>query len=242
MVRVQRDIVKAEFLGSGVRVTAEQFPKIHKIALECSEILGMPVPEIFIHQKVEINAGTIGTNEEAIIVLNNGLVDQLDDNELRFVLGHEFGHIQNQHVTYGFMAYLFTSIMDTIVGILAMPLVLALKHWQRQAEITCDRAGLICCKDITTAKYALVKTAIGSKKLFKQINMDEYMTQLEDMKENTGRFYEFFRSHPHIVKRVRSLEIYEQTENYNQKKANVTDQGISLEKADTLIEKILKIL
>lgn len=242
LVRVQRDAVKAEFLGSGVRVNSEQFPKIHKIITECAETLGIPTPEVFIHQKIEINAGTIGTNEDAVIILNNGLVDQLDENELRFVLGHECGHIQNGHVTYGFMAYLFTHIMQGIIGILAAPFVLALKHWQRQAEVTCDRAGLICCKDLDKAKYSLVKSALGSKELFKQINMDEYMTQLEDMKQNAGRFYEFFNSHPHIVKRVKSMEIYEKTENYQFKKNNVSTNGTSLQEADAQIETILKIM
>ena len=242
IVRVQRDAVKASFLGSGVRVNSEQFPKIHKIATECAATLGIPTPEIFIHQKIEINAGTIGTNEDAVIILNNGLVDQLDENELRFVIGHECGHIQNGHVTYGFMAYLFTGILRSIIGFLATPLVLALSHWQRQAEITCDRASLICCKDLDKAKYSLVKSALGSKELFKQINMDEYMTQLDDMRQNAGRFYEFLHSHPHIVKRVKSMEIYEKTANYQSKKDNKSTDGMSLAEADNLIENILKIM
>lgn len=242
IIRVQRDSVKAELLGSGVRVTSEQFPKIHKIVLECSETLGIPVPETFIHQGITINAGTIGTNEESVIILNNGLVDQLDEDELRFVIGHECGHIQNGHVTYGFMAYIFTRILNGVIGLLAFPFVLALNHWKRQAEITCDRAGLICAKNLDKSKYALVKCALGSKELFKQINMEEYMTQLKDMKENTFKFYELFQSHPHIVKRVKSLEIYEKTENYQSKKQNGAYNGISITEADSEIENILKIL
>ncbi|MEK7433923.1 MAG: M48 family metallopeptidase [Cyanobacteriota bacterium] len=242
IIRVQRDAVKAELLGNGVRVTAEQFPKIYKLILECSQTLGIPTPEVFIHQNIQINAGTIGTNEDAVIILNNGLVDQLDEDELRFVLGHECGHIQNGHVTYGFMAYLFANIMSGIIGILAMPFVLALKHWSRQAEITCDRAGLICSKNLDKAKYSLVKSALGSKELFKQINMEEYLTQLEDIRENSGRFYEFLDSHPLIVKRVKSLELYEKTENYHLKKGDLVTTSLTLAEADAQIEKILKIL
>lgn len=45
------------------------------------------------------------------------------------------------------------------------PAVLALQSWSRRAEITCDRAGLICARDLDVAQAALLKVAIGSKKL-----------------------------------------------------------------------------
>ena len=47
-----------------------------------------------------LNAGTYGTNEESFIVVHSALVDAYTDEELRFVIGHECGHIHNSHVVY----------------------------------------------------------------------------------------------------------------------------------------------
>ncbi len=242
VLRIERDKVKADLLGGGVRVTPDQFPKIYNSLVHCSKTLGIPIPETFVHQQVELNAFTIGTNDDAVIVLNNGLVDSLSEEELRFVIGHECGHIQNGHVTYMFMAYLMARLAASFLWILILPFSLALKHWSRQAEITADRAGLICCQDLEQSKQVMVKAALGSKELFKQVNMEEYMSQLKDLKENIGRLNEFWSSHPYLPKRVASLELYEQSENYLYKKTGVVDNGLSLTEVDRKVIEILKIL
>lgn len=242
MLRLERDAVKADLLGGGVKVTPDQFPKIYNSLVYCSKKLGIPVPEAFVHQKIEINAFTLGTTEDAVIVMNNGLVDRLTEEELRFVIGHECGHIQNGHVPYSFMTYLMTRIARSMIGIFVMPFLIALKHWSRQAEITSDRAGLICCGDINQAKQVMIKSALGSKELFKQVNMEEYMAQLEELKDNVGRFSEFFSTHPHLPKRVAALELYEKSDNFLSKKTGVVNQGLSLTEIDQKIAGILKIL
>ena len=46
----------------------------------------------------------LGTNNP-FIVLNSGLVDLLDAEELRAVIGHELGHILSGHSVYRTMLY-----------------------------------------------------------------------------------------------------------------------------------------
>ena len=53
--------------------------------------------------------------------------------------------------------------------------MLALNAWARRAEITCDRAGLICTRDLDASIGCLVKLALGSRKLYSDINLDEYL-------------------------------------------------------------------
>ena len=38
--------------------------------------------------------------DKPFIVLNSGLVELLDDEELRFVVGHEVGHVLSGHAVY----------------------------------------------------------------------------------------------------------------------------------------------
>ena len=60
------------------------------------------------------------------------------------------------------------------------PAVLALNGWARRAEITCDRAGLICTRDVDVSIGCLVKLALGSHKLYSDVNIDEYLAQLDE--------------------------------------------------------------
>ena len=46
-----------------------------------------------------LDAMTIGM-DKPIIVLNSGLVDLLDEDELRFVVAHELGHAMSGHAVY----------------------------------------------------------------------------------------------------------------------------------------------
>ena len=47
-----------------------------------------------------MNAMTFGTNDDAFILVHSALVDHFDDEELLSVIGHECGHIHNDHVVY----------------------------------------------------------------------------------------------------------------------------------------------
>ena len=57
-------------------------------------------PELYVRASPMFNAYTIGMNKP-IIVVNSGLVDLLDeDEEMRFLLGHELGHAMSGHAVY----------------------------------------------------------------------------------------------------------------------------------------------
>ena len=57
------------------------------------------LPELYVAADPVANAITIGM-DKPFIVVNSGLVDLLDEEELRFVLGHELGHALSGHAVY----------------------------------------------------------------------------------------------------------------------------------------------
>ena len=85
------------------------------------------------------------------------------------------------------------------------PAVLALNGWARRAEITCDRAGLICTRDLDVSIGCLVKLALGSRKLYSDVNLEEYLRPARRGAGGLGRFDELTRSHPYLPKRVAAL-------------------------------------
>ena len=97
---INERMVKMLLLGSAVRVTERQFPVVHRLYVEAATALDVPeLPELFVAASPILNASTIGMDAPKI-VLNSALVDLLDEDELRFVLGHELGHALSGHALY----------------------------------------------------------------------------------------------------------------------------------------------
>src|SRR5579883_239853 len=99
-VRVFKQIGQNQILGSGVKVSERQFPRIYGITKQCADTLHIAQPNVYIVNSPMLNAATLGTNEDSFIMIHSGLVDHYSEKELLTVIGHECGHIHNQHVVY----------------------------------------------------------------------------------------------------------------------------------------------
>jgi hypothetical protein len=180
-VRLWQSVEKARMLGTAVKVTAKQFPRISKLADTCAETLRIPVPTVYVSPNIgSLNAHTFGTADDPYIVLNAALIDHLSEPELLDVIGHECGHIQNSHVVYMTTLHFLKHAANMFLRWSVKPAVLALNGWARRAEITCDRAGMICTRDIDVSIGCLVKLAIGSQKLYSEVSIPEYLNQLKE--------------------------------------------------------------
>ena len=240
-VRLWKTMKRADLLGSSVKVTDQQFPRIYEIAARCAAVLHIPVPTIYVAAAPELNAHTLGTDTDAYIVLNSVLVDHLDDRELAFVIGHECGHIQNNHVVLTTSLHYLTVAAAFYVRWIVQPAILGLKAWARRAEVTCDRAGLLCVRDLDVATAAIVKLGLGSQKLSKELDVAEYMKQLEEGKRGLGRVAELFRSHPYLPKRLEALRIFAQSGFY-QAWIGHREGGLPADECDAEVAKILSVL
>ena len=171
------------YLAHSVRVASDQFPRVHSILLECCEVLDLDtVPDLFVAQTPLVNAGAIGM-DNPFIVLNSGTIDLFTEDELRFVIGHELGHVMSGHVLYKTLLKtalrmtlpMFARIGVPIAGLAVHGLVYALMDWDRHSEFSGDRAGLLCVQSPMTAYRALMKTAGGSKT--DEMSVDAFMRQ-----------------------------------------------------------------
>ncbi len=240
-VRFWKAVQKSDLLGSSVRVSRRQFPELHDLVVECARELDIAMPKVYISQNLaSLNAGTYGTDDEAFIVINSALVDRFNDAELKFVIGHECGHIQNNHVVYRTAARFLAQGMISFVKWAAVPARVALNGWSRRGEITCDRAGLVCCRDEEAALGAIMKLALGSSKLSDDINLDEYLAQLDDLEEGVGRFQEYLSSHPYLPKRVKALRMFADSAYYK----NLLGEkgGEPLDEIDRAVEKVIQVM
>lgn len=154
------------FLGSAVRADERQFATLNRLLGEVARTLDVAdPPEMFVSANPVPGALTIGMNRP-FIVLNSGLVDLLDEEEMRFVIAHELGHAISGHAVYQTLL----QRLLTLSGVLsAVPLgglgfraiVAALYEWSRKAELSADRAGLLATQDPATAFRVHMKLASG---------------------------------------------------------------------------------
>jgi Zn-dependent protease with chaperone function len=216
-------MVKGQLLGGTVKVGPAQFSDIYELAQSCAAILNMEVPEIFIKHDPTFNAMTLGV-ERPLIILHSSVVEAFSPEELAFILGHEMGHIKSEHVLYLSAAYILTmgarGLADRLFGVgalIVVPAMHALQAWMRKAELSADRAGLLCLQDLEVARRSLIKLALGGKHLFERLDINEYLRQADQAsRDEYGRVSEFFQTHPHIANRVRELKYFRESALYSE--------------------------
>ena len=180
---IKERMVKMLLLGSAVRVTERQFPVVHRLYVEAATALDVPeLPELFVAASPILNASTIGMDAPKI-VLNSALVDLLDEDELRFVLGHELGHALSGHALYQtLLTYLviagqsLASLPFSGVGLFVVRT--ALGEWARKAELSGDRAGLLATQDVSVAVRVQMKLASGGH--LDQLDQTEFLAQARE--------------------------------------------------------------
>jgi Zn-dependent protease with chaperone function len=240
-VRMSKAVLKNELLGHAVKVGPNQFPRVHNLVVRCAETLGIAVPTVYIQNSPTLNAATYGTNDDSFIIVHSALVDHFSDEELLSVIGHECGHIHNSHVVYLTTLHYLTTMASLVVRWAVEPAILALRSWSRRAEVTCDRAGLLCAGSLDVSTRALAKLALGSTKLYEQLNLEAFLAQYEEGQEGVGRYVELRASHPWLPKRVLALRAFAESELYR-KHAGLGDGGLPMTDVDEKVHEIIKVL
>jgi Zn-dependent protease with chaperone function len=238
-VRMFKQVWRGQLLGSSVKVGERQFPRIQAIAKQCADTLHIPVPQIYIVNSPVLNAATYGTNEESFIMVHSALIDHYTDEELLTVIGHECGHIHNSHVVYLTALHYLTRMAGVFVRWAVEPALIALRAWSRRAEITCDRAGMLCCKNEQVSARALTKLVLGSKKLYEEFNIDAFLEQYSEGNDGIGKYMEVFATHPWLPKRVLAMRVFAESEIYR-KAANAGAGGLSMKEVDDKVLALLK--
>ena len=239
-VRLFKQMGTHQLLGHAVRVSDRQFPRIYGITKRASDTLGIAMPQVFVVNSPVFNAGTLGTNEESFIVVHSALVDAYTDDELRFVLGHECGHIHNCHVVYLTTLHYLKMIAAAFLPWIVYPAMIPLNELSRRAEITCDRAGMLCSKNEQVSARALTKLVLGSKKLYDEFNLDAFLEQYEEGKDSIGRYMEALATHPYLPKRVLAMRVFAQSDLYKNAAGVLPSGGLTMTEVDDRVKALLK--
>src|SRR5689334_2715772 len=113
-----------------------------------------------------------------------------DEDELLFILGHELVHMKAGLVLYGTVAWNIGALLkfagEVSFGIgelMGKGVEYSLLYWSRQAELTADRAGLLCIQDLRPCILTLMKLAGGAKNQFTEMDPTEFERQADEYDE-----------------------------------------------------------
>lgn len=206
---------KTNLAITGLKVGPTQFPEIYEMGKRCAKILGIGIPTIYIEPNIgELNAYTLSLDdEEPIIVLYSAIVERFTPDELLTVIGHECGHIHNKHGVYNMIAQLLIDggtsvgvntgwISSNMAELISIPISTAFTMWSRAAEVTCDRAGVICSNNLEDSLSAEAKFLTAGNLKYGQINIDEVLKQYDEFKDSPFRLQEMLYDHPVTVRRI----------------------------------------
>lgn len=238
-------------LSTSITVNPFNYPKLYESLVSCCNTLGIDVPQVVVtHEIPGMNAMAMGTEDMAFIAVSDMAQALLPEDQLRFIVGHECGHVALEHQVYHTIGHYIAGLGTMIPGIgpmLANIVSLPLSTWSRYSEVSADRAGFLCCGgDLEVSQRALLRLSGGFSNT-DNMDIDAYIKQSEDSLEThkVGAIREYFRDHPLIPKRLKALKIFSKSEMFYRitgRPISPSDNLLSDEALKRQTDEIIKVL
>ncbi len=206
--------IRRHLLATSVRLSERMAPHVHGIAERCIERLGIEIPvELYVFASPQYNAACFKPEDGRLFIMfSSSLLEQFEDAELGFVMGHELGHHLYRH-------------HDIPIGYVLRGrhkpdarLALELFAWSRYAEISADRAGAHCTEHLESVAKALFKLASGLSDQTISFQLDDFLQQVDEMQVHDGEpgqgapKDDWFSTHPFSPLRVKALTLFFRSE------------------------------
>lgn len=194
---------RAQLLAHAVRVEPSMLPDLSRAIRQIAERCRISKPlETYVYAGPDINAGITECEERFIVALSSAAIEKLRAEELEFIIGHEIGHI-----SYGHLDVPVNALLSGQYSVDARQ-AMQLRAWQRKAEISADRSGLVCCGSLDTAVTTLFKTLSGLSLENLTVDTAEFAAQWDHLAQHhisDGRGSHWNISHPFPPLRVKAL-------------------------------------
>lgn len=187
----------AHLKGRGVLVTDQSWPELNAIVEASKAKLGISGVKAYVVQDSTFNAFATRMAGAEFIVLNSGAIDTLlrkgQMNDLRFLVGHECGHVAMGH----------TGFVGGMLPQLAAFFLSPLHNWYRRCqERSADRCGLYCAGNRKDAHRSIAVLAGGSE-AGSRLELPQVVAQWNEVRHETWiAIVRFFSDYPHTAERI----------------------------------------
>lgn len=205
---------------------------VYNMTLELAQRASMPMPRVYIIENTQPNAFATGRNpQNGAVAVTTGIMNILDDRELRGVIAHELAHIKNRDtLTMTITATIAGAIsmlanfamffgggrdrpagmIGTIAVMILAPLAASLVQMaiSRVREYSADRDGAEICGDPMALASALQKLEAAAGRI------DNYVAEQNPATAHmfivnplhVRKMDNLFSTHPNTVNRVKALQ------------------------------------
>ncbi len=222
-------------------VSEQDAPNLHQIVTELSNNAGIKKPKIAIIRSNDPNAFATGRNQDnATVAVTTGILNLLNEEELKGVLSHELGHVKNHDILISSVAAtvagmivtvasfgrfimfsdeddmgsIISSILISIIGPIAATIIqLAIS---RSREYEADATGARICSNPLALANALRKIEIGveNEPMLDARSTDAHMFIINPFGDMGSKLETLFSTHPSTAERIRRLEEMSSNGNY----------------------------
>ncbi len=201
----RRNALRCRLLSHSVRVSVGLMPHLADSFQRLTERFELSGGlEAYVHNDGAVNAFVAKGVSRTIVVLSSGAVNLLTPAELEFVIGHELGH-----AVYGHLEVPVDHLLKE--ERFSPRLSMTLRAWQRAAEISADRAGLVSCESLGVAANALFKSQSGLELPGGGVQPGDFAAQWEQLVDEVlteGQRDHWQLSHPFPTLRMKAMILF----------------------------------
>ena len=222
-------------------VSREEAPRLYEIVEDPARRDGIPMPRLYVSPEAQPNAFATGRGpNHAVVAVTQGILQVLDDDELRGVLAHELSHVRNRDILIGSVAAavalmitfvariaMFSAIFGgggdsegggNAIGLLAMailaPLAAGLLQMalSRSREYQADASGAHLIGEGEPLARALQKIEAAAKRTPMDVNPAEATAYIiNPLSGRKVNFANLFSTHPPTEERIARLRNFDRT-------------------------------
>ena len=214
--------------GHSLKVDKELLPDFYRLCHEVKAKLNFEEDvDFYITGDSTVNAFSVASEEEGephIVNINSALFDLMTTDELKFVIGHELGHLINKDTA---LARLIRFVFPPEANV-PVSLQYKIRLHDQLAELVADRYGYIATENLDVCVTAFFKLASG-------LDLAKMNVSIEALIADNNRRLEYFlndkgvsrASHPVNPIRVQALNLFATSESEEELKAGM-DELISI--------------
>jgi len=200
---------RADMAANGLKVTEQAMPALYNTFQEIKNDLEFTQDiDLYIQGNSEVNAYAYiseDVDKPHIIVINSALYNLMDDSELKYIIGHEIGHLFNKDSYIGrLFSFIYPEEEEAPEIILSR-----MRQYDQLAEFAADRYGYNACMDLGAAIKALYKLTCGIDLKKMGVSLDSLIDQNFDKANeliNNGIINR--GDHPFIPIRIHAMLLY----------------------------------